>query len=70
MQKFFPFLAWLPLSKKYWKDDLIAGVTGTIIVIPQAVAFAMIACMPPVYGFYTAMLTPVIAAIFGSSYHL
>ncbi len=70
MQKFFPFLAWLPLSKKYWKDDLIAGVTGTIIVIPQAVAFAMIAGMPPVYGFYTAMLTPVIAAIFGSSYHL
>ena len=70
LQKIFPFLTWLPLAKKYWKDDLIAGITGTIIVIPQAVAFAMIAGMPPVYGFYTAMLTPVIAAIFGSSYHL
>lgn len=70
MQKFFPFLTWLPLAKKSWKDDLIAGITGTIIVIPQAVAFAMIAGMPPVYGFYTAMLTPVIAALFGSSYHL
>ena len=70
MNKIFPFLDWLPLAKKYWKDDLIAGITGTIIVIPQAVAFAMIAGMPPVYGFYTAMLTPVIAAIFGSSYHL
>lgn len=70
MQKFFPFLAWLPLAKKTWKDDLIAGLTGTIIVIPQAVAFAMIAGMPPVYGFYTAMLTPLIAAVFGSSYHL
>ncbi|MCK4561771.1 MAG: SulP family inorganic anion transporter, partial [Flavobacteriaceae bacterium] len=53
-----------------WKDDLIAGITGTIIVIPQAVAFAMIAGLPPVYGFYTAMITPVIAALFGSSYHL
>lgn len=70
LQKILPFLTWLPLSKKYWKNDLIAGITGTIIVIPQAVAFAMIAGMPPVYGFYTAMLTPVIAAIFGSSYHL
>jgi SulP family sulfate permease len=70
MNKVFPFLAWLPLAKKSWKDDLIAGITGTIIVIPQAVAFAMIAGMPPIYGFYTAMLTPVIAAIFGSSYHL
>ncbi len=68
--KFFPFLEWLPLTKKTWKDDLIAGITGTIIVIPQAVAFAIIAGLPPVYGFYTSMITPVIAALFGSSYHL
>jgi len=70
LNKFFPFLIWLPIAKDYWKDDLIAGLTGTIIVIPQAVAFAMIAGMPPIYGFYTAMLTPIIAALFGSSYHL
>ncbi len=70
MNRIFPFLNWLPLAKKSVKDDLIAGITGTIIVIPQAVAFAMIAGMPPIYGFYTAMLTPIIAAIFGSSYHL
>ena len=70
MNKIFPFLNWLPLVKNTWKADLIAGITGTIIVIPQAVAFAMIAGMPPIYGFYTAMLTPIIAAIFGSSYHL
>jgi len=70
LQKIFPFLTWLPLVKNSWKDDVIAGLTGTIIVIPQAVAFAMIAGLPPIYGFYTAMLTPVIAAIFGSSYHL
>lgn len=68
--KIFPFLLWLPLAKQYWKDDLIAGITGTIIVIPQAVAFAMIAGLPPIYGFYTAMVTPVVAALFGSSYHL
>lgn len=68
--KIFPFLLWLPLAKQYWKDDLIAGITGTIIVIPQAVAFAMIAGLPPIYGFYTAIITPVIAALWGSSYHL
>lgn len=70
LQKIFPFLIWLPLAKNTWKDDLIAGITGTIIVIPQAVAFAMIAGLPPIYGFYTAMITPIIAALFGSSYHL
>lgn len=70
LQRIFPFLTWLPLAKKSWKDDLIAGITGTVIVIPQAVAFAMIAGLPPVYGFYTAMITPIIAALFGSSYHL
>ncbi|MGV6844895.1 MAG: SulP family inorganic anion transporter [Lutibacter sp.] len=70
IKQIFPFLTWLPMVRQTWKADLIAGITGTIIVIPQAVAFAMIAGMPPVYGFYTAMLTPVIAALFGSSYHL
>jgi len=69
-KQLFPFLSWLPLAKKSWKDDIIAGITGTIIVIPQAVAFAMIAGLPPIYGFYTAMITPIIAALFGSSYHL
>ncbi|WP_347921845.1 SulP family inorganic anion transporter [Pontimicrobium sp. SW4] len=70
LKKVFPFLTWLPLAKDNIKDDVIAGITGTIIVIPQAVAFAMIAGLPPIYGFYTAMLTPIIAALFGSSYHL
>jgi sulfate permease, SulP family len=70
LNRIFPFLSWLPLAKKSWKDDLIAGLTGTVIVIPQAVAFAMIAGLPPVYGFYTAMITPIVAALFGSSYHL
>ncbi|MHB1195735.1 MAG: SulP family inorganic anion transporter [Lutibacter sp.] len=70
LQKIFPFLIWLPLVKSTWKDDLTAGITGTVIVIPQAVAFAMIAGLPPIYGFYTAMVTPIIAALFGSSYHL
>lgn len=51
------------------RADLFAGLTGATIVLPQAVAFAAIAGLPPEYGFYTAIVTPVIAALAGSSWH-
>jgi len=69
--KFFPFLAWFRLvTKDTLRADLIAGFTGAVIVLPQGVAFATIAGLPPEYGLYTAMVTPIIAALFGSSRHL
>lgn len=52
------------------KDDLVAGLTGAMIVLPQGVAFATIAGMPPEYGLYAAMLPAIVAALFGSSWHL
>lgn len=58
------------VDRRSLRADFMAGVTGAIIVLPQGVAFAMIAGLPPIYGLYTAMITPVIAALFGSSYHL
>jgi len=68
---FFPFLSWFKLvTKDTIKADMIAGITGAVIVLPQGVAFATIAGLPPEYGLYTAMVTPIIAALFGSSYHL
>ena len=71
MIRFFPFLSWKPfINPKNLKSDLIAGVTGAVIVLPQGVAFAMIAGLPPQYGLYTAMVTPIVAALFGSSRHL
>ncbi len=70
-QKIFPFLVWWPLvGRDSIKADLLAGLTGAVIVLPQGVAFAMIAGLPPEYGLYTAMVTPIIAALFGSSLHL
>ncbi len=67
----FPFLVWFKLvTKESIKADLLAGLTGAVIVLPQGVAFATIAGLPPEYGLYTAMVTPVIAALFGSSFHL
>ena len=66
-----PFLQWFRLvTKETLKADLVAGFTGAVIVLPQGVAFATIAGLPPEYGLYTAMVTPVIAALFGSSHHL
>ena len=50
--------------------DLLAGFTGALIVLPQGVAFATIAGLPPQYGLYAAMIPAVIAALFGSSWHL
>ncbi|HFD87459.1 MAG TPA: SulP family inorganic anion transporter [Gammaproteobacteria bacterium] len=58
------------VNKQTIKADLIAGFTGAVIVLPQGVAFATIAGLPPEYGLYTAMVTPIIAALFGSSLHL
>ena len=69
--RLFPFLSWFALlNRQTLKSDFIAGLTGAVIVLPQGVAFAAIAGLPPEYGLYTAMVTPVIAALFGSSHHL
>jgi SulP family sulfate permease len=67
----FPFLRWWPLvNRDTLKADLLAGLTNAVVVLPQGVAFAMIAGLPPIYGLYTAMVPPIVAALFGSSRHL
>ncbi len=69
--RWFPFLRWFSLvNRGTIRADIIAGLTGAVIVLPQGVAFAMIAGMPPEYGLYTAIIPPIIAALFGSSFHL
>lgn len=70
MTTIFPFLKWIHEVRDTWKGDFFAGLTGAVVVLPQGVAFAMIAGMPPQYGLYTAMVPAVIAALFGSSRHL
>lgn len=66
-----PFRTWWPeVTKRTFRFDLIAGLTGAVIVLPQGVAFAMIAGLPPEYGLYTAIVPAIIAALFGSSHHL
>ncbi|MBJ7552663.1 SulP family inorganic anion transporter [Marinomonas ostreistagni] len=52
------------------KLDFIAGVTGAILVIPQGIAYAIIAGLPPQIGLYTAIFSAILAALFGCSRHM
>jgi SulP family sulfate permease len=68
--KLFPFLAWRDrVNRDSVRADLVAGVVGALVVLPQAVAFATLAGMPPQYGLYCAMIPVVVAALWGSSWH-
>jgi SulP family sulfate permease len=51
------------------RADLLAGLVGSLVVLPQAVAFAILAGLPPQYGLYAAMIPTLIAALWGSSWH-
>ena len=70
-RRLLPFLRWSGfIGWDTLKADMLAGLTGAVIVLPQGVAFAMIAGLPPEYGLYTAIITPIVAGLFGSSLHL
>jgi SulP family sulfate permease len=70
LRRFLPFLAWPRPTRAGVRDDIVAGLIGAVIVLPQGVAFATLAGMPPQYGLYAAMVPAVVAALFGSSRHL
>lgn len=68
----FPFLRWVPELRDgtVVRADLIAGLTVAMVIIPQSMAYAQLAGLPPVYGLYAAFLPPAVAALFGSSRQL
>ncbi|ANG64679.1 sodium-independent anion transporter [Marinobacterium aestuarii] len=69
--RLFPFLLWGRLvNRESLRCDFFAGLTNAVIVLPQGVAYALIAGMPPQYGLYAAIVPAIIAALFGSSFHL
>jgi len=69
--RLFPFIRWAHrVDKANVRSDVIAGLIGAIVVLPQGVAFAAIAGMPPEYGLYAGMVPAIIAALWGSSWHL
>jgi len=71
LKKYIPILSWLPdYNKAAFSGDISAGLTVGVMLIPQGIAYAMIAGLPPIYGLYTAMTPQVIYAIFGTSRQL
>ncbi|MBL4749606.1 MAG: SulP family inorganic anion transporter [Amylibacter sp.] len=68
ISSYLPDLSWVSdLNGRRVSADAYAGFINAAIVLPQGVAFATIAGLPPEYGLYTAMITAIVAAIFGSS---
>ena len=68
IKKIIPILEWLPnYNASLFKGDLLAGITVGIVLIPQGIAYALIAGLPPIYGLYCALVPQVLYAIFGSS---
>ncbi len=68
IKKVIPILEWLPnYNISFFKGDLVAGITVGIILIPQGIAYALIAGLPPIYGLYCALVPQVMYTIFGSS---
>jgi len=64
--RLFPFLAWFPMSRETLRADLVAGITVTLILVPQSMAYAQLAGLPVVYGLYASFLPVIVASLWGS----
>ncbi len=71
LKRIFPFLGWFEnYNTAVLRADLVAGVTVALVLIPQSMAYAQLAGLPPYYGLYAAFLPPMVASLFGSSHQL
>ena len=68
LRRLSPVRPWfVEIGPKAARQDLLAGLTNAAVVLPQGIAFAIIAGLPPQHGLYTAIVVTVVAAFFGSS---
>jgi SulP family sulfate permease len=58
------------VSAQTLRADVLAGLLGAVLVLPQGIAFATLAGLPPEYGLYTAIVPCIVAALWGSSWHV
>lgn len=66
-----PFLSWLPRqTRASLRRDLLVGLSGAILALPQSIAYALIAGLPAEYGLYAAIVPVLVACLWGSSWHL
>ena len=68
MRRWFPILAWLPAYQRTWlRDDVIAGLALTALLVPQGMAYAQLAGLPPITGLYTSVMCLIAYALTGPS---
>ena len=67
LMQYFPFLRWFPMQRDTLRADLIAGVTVAMILVPQSMAYAVLAGLPVVYGLYASFLPVMVASMWGAS---
>jgi len=70
LARLFPFLRWFPVSREVLRADLVAGVTVSLVLVPQSMAYAQLAGLPAYYGLYCAFLPVLVGALWGSSRQL
>lgn len=68
LKRTMPFLSWLPgYDRANLRGDILAGLTTAVMLIPQAMAYAMLAGLPPIHGLYASIVPLAIYALFGTS---
>ena len=67
LARWLPFLAWPRLTAKSLRADLVAGITVSLVAIPQSLAYAQLSGVPPLYGLYAAFIPSIVGVLFGSS---
>lgn len=71
VKQFIPILEWLPRYRSDWlSKDLFAGLTVGVMLVPQGMAYALLAGMPPIYGLYGGLIPLVVYALLGTSRQL
>ncbi len=71
LSRYVPILEWLPrYNKKYLKTDLLAGLTVAVMLIPQGMAYGLLAGLPPIYGLYAGVVPLLLYTFFGTSRQL
>jgi len=71
LKRYLPILAWLPsYSRDLLRGDLAAGLTVGVMLIPQGMAYAMLAGLPPIYGLYASIVPLIVYALLGTSRQL
>jgi SulP family sulfate permease len=68
--RFLPFLHWFPIAPAILRADLIAGITGALVLVPKAMAYAQLSGLPVYFGLYAAFIPAIVGALWGSSRQL